>query len=45
MSLIHTCQLEGVNPMDYLTWLLKHTDELQRSPENYLPWHYGQPPG
>lgn len=45
MSLIHTCQLAGVNPMDYLTWLLKHTDELQRSPEKYLPWHYGQPPG
>ena len=40
MSLIHTCQLEGVNPLDYLTWVLKNSDALQTCPENYLPWNY-----
>jgi transposase len=40
MSLIHTCQLAGVNPLDYLTWVLKHARELQESPQNYMPWNY-----
>ena len=40
MSLIHTCQLAGVNPLDYLTWLLKNARELERSPADYLPWRY-----
>ena len=45
MSLIHTCQLEGVNPLDYLTWLLENTDELQNLSEKYLPCNYGHPSG
>lgn len=40
MSLIHTCQLAGVNPLDYLTWLLKNTQALQTSPQTFMPWHY-----
>ncbi len=28
MSLIHTCQLQGINPLNYLTWLLKHAGNL-----------------
>jgi hypothetical protein len=40
MSLIHTCQLAGVNPLDYLTWLLKNAGNLQKSSEDYLPWKY-----
>jgi hypothetical protein len=40
MSLIHTCQLAGVNPLDYLTWLLRNARELERSPADYLPWRY-----
>src|ERR1035438_1211607 len=27
MSLIHTCELNGVNPFDYLTELQRHTAE------------------
>lgn len=42
MSLIHTCQLEGINPLDYLTWLLNNSKELEKCPESYLPWHYRQ---
>jgi hypothetical protein len=41
MSLIHTCQLAGVNPLDYLNWLLQNGQKLEESPETYLPWNYG----
>ena len=33
MSLIHTCELNGANPFDYLI-------ELQRSPSEWVPWNY-----
>jgi len=44
MSLIHTCQLSGVNPLDYLTWLLKNAKELEKSPQKYMPWHHERSP-
>lgn len=40
MSLIHTCQLAGINPLAYLTWLLKNTDRIQKTPHTFLPWKY-----
>ena len=40
MSLIYTCQLNDVNPFDYLTQLQQHADELEASPERWLPWNY-----
>jgi transposase len=40
MSLIHTCELNGVNPFDYLTQLQKHTDELSAHPADWMPWNY-----
>jgi len=40
MSLVHTCQLAGVNPLQYLTWLLKNAAELGKHPERWLPWNY-----
>jgi transposase len=40
MSLIHTCELNGANPFDYLTELLRHTEELKRSPSEWMPWNY-----
>jgi len=40
MSLIHTCNLAGVNPFDYLTELQKHSDDLAEHPEKWLPWNY-----
>jgi len=40
MSLIYTAELCGVDPFDYLTQLLKHGDELQRSPQSWMPWNY-----
>jgi len=43
MSLIHTCNLADVNPFDYLTALQKHSSDLSRHPENWLPWNYNTP--
>ena len=40
MSLIYTCQLNEVNPFDYLTELQQHADQLATSPERWLPWNY-----
>lgn len=40
MSLIHTCELNKVNPFDYLTELLKHANELSSEPERWMPWNY-----
>ena len=40
MSLIHTCELNDVNPFDYLTELQRHTEELAASPAEWMPWNY-----
>jgi len=40
MSLIHTCELNGANPFDYLTALQKHADELRAHPADWMPWNY-----
>jgi transposase len=41
MSLIHTCELNDVNPFDYLTELQRHTEELAASTAEWMPWNYG----
>src|SRR5262249_35438238 len=40
MSLIHTCELNGVNPFDYLTELQRHTEDLGAKPIDWMPWSY-----
>jgi hypothetical protein len=40
MSLIHTCELNGANPFDYLTELLRNAEESKRSPSEWMPWNY-----
>ena len=40
MSLIHTCELCGANPFDYLTQLQRHAGELVRNPSEWMPWNY-----
>lgn len=40
MSLIHTCNLDGVNPFDYLTALQEHAAELSEHPDRWMPWNY-----
>jgi transposase len=43
LSLIHTCNLAGVNPYDYLIELHKHSVDLAQHPEKWLPWNYKNP--
>jgi len=38
MSLIHTCELNGANPFDYLTELQKHAEELAKNLAVWMPW-------
>jgi transposase len=42
MSLIHTAELCGANPFDYLTQLQRHSDELKDNPSQWMPWNYSQ---
>jgi transposase len=42
MSLIHTCQLCGVNAFEYLTELQRHARELAAQPAQWMPWNYRQ---
>lgn len=39
-SLIYTCQLANENPHHYLTVLQEYAAEIQKSPEQWLPWNY-----
>jgi hypothetical protein len=40
MSLIHTCENNGVNAFDYLTELQWHAEELKQNPSAWMPWNY-----
>jgi len=40
MTLIHTCELNGANPFDYLTELLRHRADLPVHPLEWMPWNY-----
>jgi transposase len=40
MSLIHTAELAGENPFDYLKEIQKHAGEMTRDPASWMPWNY-----
>jgi hypothetical protein len=40
MSLIHTAELNQVNPFDYLVALLRHPGAVAENPGAWLPWNY-----
>ncbi len=40
MSLIHTCNLNKVNPFDYLTELQRHSSDIRKNPSQWMPWNY-----
>jgi transposase len=42
MSLIHTCQVGGFNPFDYLRELVRHKESLVLNPAAWMPWKYRQ---
>jgi hypothetical protein len=40
MSLIHTCELNGADPFDYLNQLQRHAEELKQTPSEWMAWNY-----
>lgn len=44
MSFIHTCELNNINPFDYLTELQKHANELSVHSADWMPWNYRDTP-
>lgn len=40
MSLIHTCRLSRVNPLNYLVALQKYSHHVFKNPHEWLPWNY-----
>jgi transposase len=42
MTLIHTCELNDVNPFEYLTELQRNADDFTAKPADWMPWTYRQ---
>lgn len=40
MTLIATCQLAGVNALEYLTEILRHKEEVASDPSRWMPWNF-----
>jgi hypothetical protein len=40
MSLIYTCELSGVNALDYLNQLQLHAADVAADPDRWMPWNY-----
>jgi hypothetical protein len=40
MSLIHTAELRGENPFEYLTAILQNEKAVAQHPADWLPWSY-----
>jgi transposase len=40
MSLIHTAELNGAEPFDYLASLLRHEKAVSQNPGAWMPWNY-----
>ena len=43
MSLIHSAELNGVEPFEYLVELLKHPEAVKQDPAAWMPWSYPVP--
>jgi transposase len=43
-SLIETCRLNAVNPIDYLSALLNNRSAVFANPADWLPWNFQQAP-
>jgi hypothetical protein len=39
-SLIHTAELHGKNPFEYLTALLRHARAVAEQPADWMPWTF-----
>lgn len=38
-SIVHTCELNGVNAFEYLKQLLRHSAEVRENPGKWMPWN------
>jgi hypothetical protein len=45
VSLIHSMELNGVEPFEYLIELLRHPEEVRQEPAQWMPWSYPAPTG
>lgn len=43
MGLIHTAELNDAEPFHYLVALLRHAEDVARSPADWMPWNYRTP--
>ena len=44
MSLIHTCNLGGIDPFGYMVALQKNHHDVFKNPQNWMPWNYPKTP-
>jgi hypothetical protein len=42
MSVVHTCRLNKINPLDYFAALRQHAKLALANPMAWLPWNYRQ---
>jgi len=42
LSIIRTCDLNGINPYDYLIAIQANSEEVKKRPNDWLPWNYTQ---
>ena len=42
MTLIHTAELHGTNPFDYLVALQRHHEPVTKTPTQWMPWNYAE---
>ena len=40
MSLIHSAELNGTRSFDYLVALLRHHEQVEDDPADWMPWNY-----
>jgi transposase len=40
MTIIHTCELQDVNPFDYLVAVQQHTELVKADPNRWMPWNF-----
>jgi transposase len=40
MTIFHSAELNGANPLHYLVSLLRHPDQINEAPESWMPWNY-----
>jgi hypothetical protein len=42
LSIIKTCDLNGINPYDYLIAVQANSEAIEKKPNDWLPWNYTQ---